>query len=314
MAVTTERQEGAARRQEGAARAPGRGEASGEGASAFALAGAQSSEAVGFLAARPVHTAYLAGLIRDNGVISPLNRGTFYGARDARGRLEGVALVGHATLVEARSEAALAAFARLARTRVGAPQLVRIERECVEPFWRHYEGGAGVGGAGARPPLVCRETLYELKCPVEVRAPVAGLRRATLGELAEVMEVNAALAVAECGVNPAERDPVGFRVRTARRIEQGRVWVWRSAGRLVFKADVLSDTPGAVYVEGVYVHPEERGRGHGLRCLSQLGRVLLRDADSVCLTADEQSESVQNFYRKAGYRLVCRYDTLAISD
>ena len=36
-------------------------------------------------------------LIRDNGIVSSLNRGTFYGCRDLNGNLEGVALVGHAT-------------------------------------------------------------------------------------------------------------------------------------------------------------------------------------------------------------------------
>src|SRR5215210_2859223 len=65
-----------------------------------------------FLARRAVHTVYMAGLIRDNGVVSPLNRGSFYACRNAHGVLEGVALIGHATLVEARSAAALGSFAR----------------------------------------------------------------------------------------------------------------------------------------------------------------------------------------------------------
>src|SRR5215213_1405456 len=79
------------------------------------LTGQDVSEVLAFLAERPLHTVVMAGHIRDNGLASPLNRGTFHGARDGSGHLEGVALVGHATLVEARSEAALAAFARLAQ-------------------------------------------------------------------------------------------------------------------------------------------------------------------------------------------------------
>jgi predicted GNAT family acetyltransferase len=136
------------------------------------------------------------------------------------------------------------------------------------------------------------------------------LRRATLADLPEVMAVNASMAVEECGVNPAERDPIGYRVRTARRIEQGRVWVWARDNRLVFKADALAETPGAVYLEGVHIHPEERGKGYGLRCMSQLARTLLRDADAVCLVANERSEAARKFYRKAGYRFVGRYDTI----
>ena len=75
------------------------------------LAAAEEAEVLSFLAARPVHTVTMASFIRDNGLVSPLNRGAFYGCRDAEGRLVGVALVGHATLVETESDAALAAFA-----------------------------------------------------------------------------------------------------------------------------------------------------------------------------------------------------------
>ena len=296
MAVTILRQEDAPRLTEAAA---------GEPLLTFPLAEANVAEALAFLAVRPVHTAYLAGLMRDNGVESRLNRGTFYGCRGARGRLEGVALIGHATLVEARTAPALEAFAGLARARSGPAHLIRLEEETVEQFWRHYDGDSG-----ARPALVCREALYELRLPTAVRSPVAGLRRATLADLPEVMAVNASMAVEECGINPSERDPIGYRVRSARRIEQGRVWVWARDGRLVFKADALAETPGAVYLEGVHVHPEERGKGYGLSCMSQLARTLLRDSDAVCLVANERSEAARKFYRKAGYRLVGRYDTI----
>src|SRR2546425_9171144 len=77
----------------------------------------QEAEVLAFLAERPLHTFVMAGHIRDNGLESPHNRGLFYDCRDYRQRLEGVALIGHATLVETRSNAALAAFSHLAQTR-----------------------------------------------------------------------------------------------------------------------------------------------------------------------------------------------------
>jgi predicted GNAT family acetyltransferase len=103
---------------------------------------------------------------------------------------------------------------------------------------------------------------------------------------------------------------VGFRVRSARRIEQGRVWVWNDEAGLVFKADVLAETPEAVYLEGIHVRAEERGKGLGLRCMSQLGHELLRGADAVCLVVSERSEGAQAFYRKSGYRFLGYYDTI----
>ncbi len=79
------------------------------------LANSDAAEVLQFLSQRPIHTVAMMSLIRDNGIVSPFNRGTFYGCRDLNGQLEGVALVGHATLMETVSDRALAALAQVAR-------------------------------------------------------------------------------------------------------------------------------------------------------------------------------------------------------
>jgi predicted GNAT family acetyltransferase len=127
------------------------------------------------------------------------------------------------------------------------------------------------------------------------------------------MVVQGQMAFEESGVNPLETDPEGFRARCARRIRQGRVWVWIEGDRLVFKADVISDTPEVIYVEGVWVAPEERGRGYGTRCLSQLSRDLLSRAGAVTLLVNEKNPGAIAFYRRAGYRACCHYDTVYLS-
>ena len=84
------------------------------------LKAAATQEVLAFLKMRPVHTVVMASFIADNGIESTLNRGKFYGYRGTDGSLEGVALIGHSTLVEARTEAALTALA-LTRTLVRDP-------------------------------------------------------------------------------------------------------------------------------------------------------------------------------------------------
>ena len=81
----------------------------------FPLAVEDKSEVLAFLAERPTYTFGLAGFVRDNGLVNPLNRGTFYGCRNEEGQLVGVALIGHATLFETRSDRAIELFARLAQ-------------------------------------------------------------------------------------------------------------------------------------------------------------------------------------------------------
>jgi len=264
----------------------------------------QEAEALSFLAARSVDTLYMTGLIHDNGLESPFNRGIFYGYRDHAGVLQGIALIGHATLFETESEDAFAAFAQLAQAHAQAHVIVG-DQEKIGRFWKYYaEGGR------ARPRLICRELLFEQRWPVPTLEPVLGLRQATLDDLPQVLAAQARLAEAESGINPMEADPEGFRLRTARRIEQGRVWVWIEDKRLIFKVDIMSETPAAVYLEGVCVHPQERGKGYGMRCISQLGRHLLARTSSLCLLVNEQNKDAQRFFFKAGYKLRNCYDTI----
>jgi predicted GNAT family acetyltransferase len=267
------------------------------------LEAAHRQEVIDFLAERPLHTVVMAGFVRDNGLVSPLNRGSFYACRDEEGRLEGVALIGHATLIEARTEEALAAFARLARESESG-HVILGESEKVGRFWDYYATGED------SPRLLCREMLLEQRWPVAVREEVKGLRLATVDDLELVMPVQAEMAFEESGVNPLEKDPEGFRRRCARRIEMGRVWVWVEDNRLIFKADIISETPEVIYLEGIWVNPEERGKGYGLRCMSQLGRELLARTDSLSLLVNERNSKALSLYRRAGYKLRGCYDTI----
>ena len=71
------------------------------------LTDADRQEVLEFLKLRPVHTVVMTSFINDNGLENPDNRGIFFGYRSLTGELEGVALIGHTTLVEARSAARL---------------------------------------------------------------------------------------------------------------------------------------------------------------------------------------------------------------
>jgi hypothetical protein len=89
----------------------------------------------------------------------------------------------------------------------------------------------------------------------------------------------------------------------------GRTWVWTEGHRLIFKADVVADTPYVNYIEGVWVNPGDRGQGHGLRCISQLNRTLLRQTRSVCLFVSERRPDAQHFYKRAGFKPIGYYET-----
>ena len=261
------------------------------------------AEVLEFLAANPVHTVFMASLVQDNGIISSQNRGSFYGCRNRGGQLEGIALVGHATLIEARTKSSLAAFARMAGNCLNV-KLIRGERQTIDSFWKHYQTN------GEKPRMICGELLLEQRKPLPQFEPVEELRPATLHELDQIMNVNAVMALEEGGINPLEKDPTGFRQRIARRIEQGRIWTLVQDGQMIFKADIIAETPLATYLEGIHVHPEQRSKGHGRRCLTQLARTLLARSQSICLTLSQKNQQALSFYSKAGYRFNSHYETI----
>lgn len=268
-----------------------------------ALTKGHEAEVLEFLAAEPLHNVYMAGFIHDNGLVSPLNRGTFHACRNEVGRLEGVALIGHVTQLDVRTVRSMKAFARAAQA-CPTVHVVMGKRATVRDFWQHYSSG------GQELRVACREVLLEQKSPVEVAGTPPGLRRAATNDLPLILRVQAAMAVAECGVNPLGVDPEGFRARCARRIERGRIWVLIEGGTLLFKADIMAETPECVYLEGVYVNRRHRQRGHGRRCLLNLGRILLSRSDSVCLLVNERNVVAQSFYCSVGYKLRDLYDTV----
>jgi predicted GNAT family acetyltransferase len=178
------------------------------------------------------------------------------------------------------------------------------DQDQVESLWSYY------ADKGQSPRLTCREYLYELRWPFEVLPAVTALRLATLDDLDLIVPAHAQIAFEESGIDPLQVGPERFSQRCARRIELGQSWVLVEDGRLIFKAEIVSDTPDIIYLEGVWVDPQERGRGIGSECMSQLCRELLSRTSSVCLLVNEKNRDARDFYEKAGFKFVSHYETI----
>lgn len=260
------------------------------------LTEADRAEILSFLAVRPVHTVVMASYIADNGIESELNRGSFYGYRGHGGELEGVALIGHSTLVEARTDKALRALAIKARSPEVPLHLIMSSGDAAEKFYAHLTEGL------SEPRLVCRESLFEVAFPFAVRKTETELKAATIDQLIPIAEAQAEIALMECGVDPMTRDREGFLKRVARRIEQGRIFSIYEEGKLIFKADIIAETEDTIYLEGIYVHPDRRGRGLGSDCLAALTLKLLERVENICMLSNVEFESAHRSYYRAGFR------------
>jgi predicted GNAT family acetyltransferase len=267
------------------------------------LTNKDEAEVLAFLSLRPIHTVCMASFIRDHGIESPLNRGLFYGYRNDQGLLEGVALIGHATLVETQNDDALRAFAQL-KYRDTHAHLIRGEQQMMQRFWQFYTE------LDHTPRRSCTELLFEQTEAPQVTEKLPELRLATVSDLDSIVRINAQMIISECGIDPLVKDPNGFRLRARRRIEQGRVWVWTKDEKLVFKADVFAQTPAMAYLEGINVHPLYRGMGYGLRCMKSLSTILLESSRALCLLVNSQKRELCGFYEQAGFKLKGTYNTI----
>jgi ribosomal protein S18 acetylase RimI-like enzyme len=138
----------------------------------------------------------------------------------------------------------------------------------------------------------------------------SGVREATLADLDLLVPACAAAHREEIGIDPLERDSEGFRWRTRTQIEQGRSWVWRQDGAILFKAEASAWTPSAVQLQQVWVDPRERHRGHAQRALRDLCRMLLRRVPSVCLFVRPENAPAIRLYAAIGMRRTITYRSL----
>lgn len=263
-------------------------------------------EVLAFLSTRPVHTVAMTSFIRDNGIESELNRGEFYEYRNRHGVLEGIALIGHSTLIEARTEDALKALAFAARTPSTPINLIMSSGKAAQTFWNYLKGFQ------VKPRLTLTELLFEIAFPFPVQSSAYQLRLARREEVEIVAQAQAEVAEIESGVNPLLKDRDGFLKRVMRRIEQGRVFVVFEGERLVFKADIVAETDEVAYLEGVYVGHEFRGRGTGSECLSILCLELLNKVQNVCLLSNVEFKNAHRSFFRAGMRQTDACTTLFV--
>ena len=192
------------------------------------LVSGEEALALEYLNRHPLENLTLIGFIRDHGLVNERNRGSFYGYF-CDGRLSGVALIGHHTLLSCEANAAQY-FGYIAHKdyRLAVANLI----------------GSGAAVAAFRQAFnettTGRQVLAEEKealCVArQINGPaarVAGLRQVQVEELDEVAALHARTYLEWNGVDPSVKDPAGFRQRMLTRIEKGRIWIVRDEKELL---------------------------------------------------------------------------------
>ena len=273
---------------------------------AFVLTNDETEAVLMFLPKKPAHCAYLTDLIQENGLVSPLNRGTFYASRNFLGELQGVALVGHSTIIEPTNNESLKDLAEAA-SNCNSKHLVMCEERWAEQLWKHNGRDRSIKSER-------RELLLELRWPAgDSNKNRQQLRLATSKDLELLIPVHSRLASDESGVDPREVDNEGFIERYQQRIRKGRTWVLIQNNQLIFKADVVAATHETCYLEGVWVNPNLRSMGYGRACVAELARMLLWRSRSISVLVNDDDTEAQAFYKSCGFHVRGSYRTVFLS-
>jgi predicted GNAT family acetyltransferase len=136
--------------------------------------------------------------------------------------------------------------------------------------------------------------------PVEADPLVRAVRRT---ELDVVLPSCVAMFTEEVGVSPIGADGgAAYRARMADLIRAGRSYARiEPDGQVLFKAEIGAVTPLACQIQGVWVPPEARSRGHAIRGMAAVVRAALAMSPVVSLYVNDYNLPARAAYRHAGF-------------
>ncbi|MEV8534240.1 GNAT family N-acetyltransferase [Streptomyces sp. NPDC051211] len=137
-------------------------------------------------------------------------------------------------------------------------------------------------------------------------APDPLVRRIRKDEMDLIMPACVAMFTEEVGVSPMAGDGgLLYQARVAELVSSGRSFARVEDGKVVFKAEIGAATAHACQIQGVWVAPEFRGRGHSETGMAAVVQYALRDvAPLVSLYVNDFNTAARAAYRRVGFREV----------
>jgi uncharacterized protein len=244
----------------------------------------------------PVTNVFVSARVRAVG-LDPGRLGAQMWGYTESGRITSLCYCGANMVPVAATSAAVAAFADRARLQgrrcssiVGPAEAVGELWALLAPYWGRPRE------IRAKQPVMTIST-------APLVPPDRLVRHVRPDELDTLLPAAIAMFTEEVGVSPIGPDGgASYRLRVAELIRAGRSYARIEDGHVVFKAEIGAVTPLACQVQGVWVPPELRGRGHATHGMAAVVTEALRSvAPLVSLYVNDFNAPARAAYLRAGF-------------
>lgn len=256
--------------------------------------------ALDILGREPVQNAFVTSRVQIAG-LDPWRLGGEMWGWYADGELRSLCYAG-ANLVPVCAEPdAVRAFADRARRTgrrcssiVGPAEATGLLWQLLEPSW-----------GPARDVRSC-QPLMVMEQPSTAVTADPRVRRIRKDEMDLIMPACVAMFTEEVGISPMTGDGgLLYQARVAELVAGGRSFARVQDGKVVFKAEIGAATSRACQIQGVWVAPEFRDRGHSETGMAAVVAYALRDvAPVVSLYVNDFNTAARASYHRVGFREV----------
>jgi uncharacterized protein len=196
------------------------------------------------------------------------------------------------------AESAVALVADRILTRMLPVRAIISPANLVEELWRHLRSRID-------PPTVVRMTqpVYAIRRRFDF-PDLKEARYATTRDLDALVPACAAMHKEEVGIDPLERDAVGYRERIRELVDRKRSLIRVLDGVIVSKCELSAVTDEAVQLMGVWTHPRYRRRGLMSALLREVCGHLFRKGKIVTLFVNDFNKPAIGLYESLGFQRI----------
>ncbi len=252
----------------------------------------------------PIGSCMVAARVADHGLDSNSIGGELW---TRRGPEESLCYAG-ANLIPLRGQLTdLYAFADAALTASRRCSSLVGRAELVMPMWQRLEPAWGPArDVREHQPLMSLARMPT--CEID-----PGVRQVRPDEIDTYLTAAIDMFIGEVGVDPRIGDGGrGYRRRVANLIAAGRAWARFENGQVVFKAEVGSQSPAVGQIQGVWVHPEWRGKGLGTGGTATLAAVIVGTGRIASLYVNDFNTVARATYDRVGFVEVGTFATVLL--